>query len=44
MIVFSSAEADQHENVRQAVIRKRRGFSRVDERKSSVFERTYTKI
>ena len=42
MIIFFSAEIDQHENVRQAAIRKRRGFSRVDERKSSVFESTYT--
>ena len=36
IISFFSAEADQHENVRQAVVCKRRGFTSVVEHTSSV--------
>ena len=38
IISFFSAEADQHDNVRQAVVCKRRGFNSVVRYKSTVYD------
>ena len=39
IISFFSVEADQHDNVRQAVVCKRRGFNSVVRSMSAVYDR-----